>query len=91
MLDLIVIGLSQAAAGNPAAPVEPPAAAEQAPQSAAERIYCRVERTTGSRVRAQRVCRSERQMLDQRRAWDNTARHGNAQPATIGPGGGSGG
>ena len=69
MLDLVLIALFQAAAGDPAAapaPAEAPAATEPAPQPAAQtpdtadatRMHCYREIITGTRL-TRRVCRSE--------------------------------
>lgn len=63
MLDLLVIGLLQAALGEPATQETPPAppSAEATPAPApttppAPRLRCREEAVTGTRVRTRRVC-----------------------------------
>ncbi len=73
MLELVVVSLLQAAAGNPPAQTASPpqateaapsaAAAEQAPQRRSERrrARCRVEVVTGSRL-GSRVCNSDADM-----------------------------
>jgi len=97
MLDLLLIGLFQAAAGEPAAetpaagPTEqmsPPAsAATAAPTESTDprdRVVCRTEETTSSRVRPRRVCLSQndrdRLNRENRREMDEAARHG--EPST---------
>lgn len=64
MLDLIAIALFQAAAGNPAQPVEQPAQNQeqqaQASQNEAEgeRRRCRVRQVTGTRLQSLVTCRA---------------------------------
>ncbi len=91
MLDLLLIGLFQAAAGDPATET-PAAATEQTTPSAPadatpteavdprDRVVCRTEETTSSRVRPRRVCLSQndrdRLNRENRREMDEAQRHG---------------
>lgn len=102
MIELILVGLFQAAAGDPlvteptvapqeqtvapaaeAATEEAPAATQSEPQAATDRVICRTVRTTGSRVRGERVCMTERQMQQQRRDFESGTRHGGGQPREV--------
>ncbi len=92
MLDLLLIGLFQAAAGEPAAETPAAATTEQTTPSAPadatpaetvdprDRVVCRTEETTSSRVRPRRVCLSQndrdRLNRENRREMDEAQRHG---------------
>ncbi len=88
MLDLLVIVLLQAVAGDPAAtPSQTPTEqtvsttpAETTEPAPADRVVCRTEETTSSRVRPRRVCLSQndraRLNRENRREMDDAGRHG---------------
>lgn len=64
MFDLIFIGLLQAAAGDPAAPVEPVQAQEEqveAPVDPRDVVRCRTVRPPGARVGGERICTTPRE------------------------------
>jgi hypothetical protein len=91
MLDLLLIGLFQAATGEPAVAMPAagtteqtspsvPAAAPTESTDPRDRVVCRTEETTSSRVRPRRVCLSQndrdRLNRENRREMDEAARHG---------------
>lgn len=64
MLELIFIGLVQAAAGDPAAPAEPAQVQEEqveAPVDPRDVVRCRTVRPAGARVGGERLCTTPRQ------------------------------
>lgn len=86
MLDLLVIALLQAAAGEPAAPPEQPAATQTVPgnaelqqsqeQNPDDIVRCRRENTTGTRLGTVRVCRTPREEREAREQARQNAREG---------------
>ena len=94
MLDALYALIFQAAASEPAQAVEtPPQQTEMAapqPEPERERMVCRTENETGSRVRRQRVCRTEAEAAAVRRTWGDLINRSGQQPNDVRPGGGDG-
>lgn len=92
MLDLLLIGLFQAAAGEPTETPATPVAEQTTPSAPADaaaptestdprdRVVCRTEESTSSRVRPRRICLSQndrdRLNRENRREMDEAQRHG---------------
>lgn len=103
MMDVLFVLLLQAAGGEPAQPAEQPAPAqveETAPAQAAEpvgerqRLRCRMETLTGSRM-GTRVCRTQAeqdaQSNEARRLLENSMRMWDNQSSPGGSGSSGGG